>query len=976
MLNAYSIKVKLILTLLITTLVTPIGLLIYFLLIENQAHEEQQQQLVIKKEQQEKVFFFENSLNNAYSDILYINRIVQHKIDSHVEKNTFIFDKDLHASISFNFKSFLEVNPLYQQIRLIDSNGQELIRLNRQQGQVISTSTNKLQNKSEYAYVSESLKLQTEEIYTSELGLNRENGIIETPYNPTLRIAIKLDDIHSGFKGIIVINISAQQIIDEIIKDSKDVTYLINQQGDYIVHPQTKKQWSTELAHHSNFNDEFSKPNSWLQSPSIQNNVFTPLKTSTQRFYISPINSNSQFSRHWFLITAIPTFSVWKHLQQQTELISSAIISIFLSILLGSYISKCWFIQPIRYMENISQRLIEGKSIESTNSCSQKDELSSLCSRLHQMAKIISSNHVNKELVIETLNDEIARRKEIEQDLSIYKALFEYSSEAMMITDQHEIITHINPAYTLITGFSKNDVIGQTPRIISSGKQDTAFYKKLWHQLNTLGFWQGELINRRKNGDIYPVHQCINSIQCNDKTSLYISVFSDITQHKEFEETLKQHAYYDPLTSLPNRKLLQDRLNQTIAKMYRHGQYAALLFLDLDNFKYINDSLGHSFGDDLLKKVATRLKSNFREIDSISRFGGDEFVILINDLSTDKEKCHELVKIMVNKLLKLLAKPYFIKQQELFISSSIGISVFPTEKNHTPEDIIKMADIAMYAAKNEGKGTFQFYHPDMQEKAHQRLYIENGLREAIKQNQLISFYQGQYTANKQLIGFEALIRWHHPEIGLIPPNDFIPIAEESMLINEIGETVIWQACLQIKQWKKQGHNIPHIAVNISPKQFAEKDFVEKVRTICHETNTPPKQLMLELTEATIISNIENTIEKMSQLQKLGYQISIDDFGTGYSSLAYLNKFPINQLKIDKSFIDAICLENKDVVIVDTIIAMAQHLKLNLIAEGVENQFQVDYLKSKGCMGYQGYYFCKPVPGSEIFHEKIKQGELC
>jgi len=960
MLNGYSIKVKLILTLLSASLVTPIGLLAYILLIENQV-QEQQQQLLIRKNQQEKVFFFQNSLENTYSDIRYISRIV----DNTLKQNTTTLSNQLPKNISFFFQNLLEVTPLYQQIRLIDSTGQERIKFNQQHGLIFKTQSDRLQNKSKYAYVYESLKLQPGEIYISELELNQENGIIEKPFNPTLRIATKLESHNSGFEGIIVINISAQQIIDEMKKNAINDIYLIDQQGNYIIHPQNSKQWSAPLNHQYNFNTDFPKLSNWQQS--LQNNGPIRLKTLTQQLSFYPIDSGSHFLRQWILVTASPSSNIWTHIQQEAALISTAFIGVFLSILLGSYASKRWIFHPIRYMENISQQLVEGKTIESSSSYNQNDELGSLCKKLHQMAKILSSSQDKKEHIIKSLNTEITNREKIEQDLNIYKTLFEYSSEAMMITDNNEIITHINPAYTHITGYAKDEVLGQTPRILNSGQQDKNFYTQLWQQLNTSGSWQGELLNRRKNGEIHPVYQYINSIKINNKTSLYISVFSDITQHKEFEETLKQHAYYDPLTNLANRNLLQDRLSQTIAKMYRHKQYAALLFLDLDNFKYINDSLGHDIGDNLLKKVANRLQSNFREIDSISRFGGDEFVILINDLSSDREVSHNLVTSLVNKLQLLLAQPYLIQQHELFITASIGISVFPTEEKHTPKDIIKMADMAMYVAKSEGKSTYRFYHAEMQEKSHQRLLIENGLREAIKQEQLVLFYQCQYSNEKELIGMEALVRWQHPEQGLIFPDKFIPIAEESGLIIALGESVIKQACLQLKHWEKNGHNIPHIAVNISPKQFAETNFIDKVCSICKETAVPTKQLMLELTEATIIGNIESTVTKMKKLQQLGFRISIDDFGTGYSSLAYLNRLPINQLKIDKSFVDDIALDSGKAVIVDTIIAMAQHLKLDIIAEGVENNYQFDYLIQHNCLGFQGYFFCKPVAANDVFN---------
>jgi len=307
-----------------------------------------------------------------------------------------------------------------------------------------------------------------------------------------------------------------------------------------------------------------------------------------------------------------------------------------------------------------------------------------------------------------------------------------------------------------------------------------------------------------------------------------------------------------------------------------------------------------------------------------------------------------------------------LKQHELHVSSSIGISLFPNDVMHSATEIIKMADIAMYSSKKAGKNTYRFFHAEMQEKAHQRLRIEKGLRQAIKDSHFVLFYQCQYTAEKELLGMEALIRWQHPEQGQIQPNDFIPIADESGLIVVIGEIIIRQVCAQIKQWESKGYVVPHISINVSPKQFAQTNFVESISDICQKSAVPSSQLVLELTEATIIHDIEDTINKMNQLQKLGYRISIDDFGTGYSSLSYLKRLPINQLKIDKAFVDDITTGTDNAVIVDTIIAMAQHLKLDLVAEGVENQTQLNYLKQRHCSAYQGYHFCKPVPAEDIF----------
>ena len=969
-----SITKKLVFILLCVSLITPLGLIVYILLIGNQTQDELHR-LLIKEQQQKSVLFFENSLHNVYSDIIFLSRIVQQSISSDFKKN----NGKTQKHISQTFRQLLEANSLYQQIRLIDSTGKEHIRLDQRKRQIVRTKFDKLQNKSGNYYVNETLNLQIGEIYISELDLNRENGRIETPFNPTIRIATKLNDGHGQFQGIIVINISAKVILDNIINSEKHggKTFLVDEKGRYIIHPQPEKKESTRLGKKQSIVDDFPKLR--LLKNGFNKNRHAVYKTKTQQFHVCLIDSDSKMNRHWFLITVIPNLSIWNQIQQETVLIISAISGILISILLGNYVSRRWIVKPIRYMEGVSQQLIEGNPVDLINYCKHNYEIGLLCKKLNKMANIISNSRQEKEQFIESLSKEVTNRKKIGQDLLVYKALFEYSSEAMMITDCHEVITHINPAYTYVTGYSKHEVIGKTPRITSSGKQDRFFYKKLWQQLCSQGHWQGEISNKRKNGEVFPVQQSINVVKVNESTAHYVSVFSDITQTKQYEHMLRQHAYYDSLTGLANRALLHDRLNQVIATVHRHKQHAAFLFIDIDNFKHINDSLGHDIGDRLLQNIAKRLNDGFRENDTISRFGGDEFIILITNLPSDPKASYTKVEHITNNLLKLMAMPYLIDQQVLHISSSIGICIFSEKDNHNPEEIIKMADIAMYAAKNEGKSTYRFYNSEMQEKAHQRLYIENGLREAIKQEQLVLFYQCQYTDKKELLGMEALVRWQHPKQGLIFPNDFIPIAEESGLIVAMGEVIIRQACLQIKQWEKEGHTIPHISVNVSPKQFAEKNFVDQVCAICKETDIPSEQLVLELTEATIVSDIENTIEKMSQLQQLGHQISIDDFGTGYSSLAYLKKLPINQLKIDKTFVDDINPGNEETIIVNTIIAMAQNLKLNLIAEGVENQFQVEYLHQRGCLGFQGYYFCKPVPATEVFSKKtikIKEVVLC
>jgi len=971
-LNTFSIKDKLILTLLISSLITPIGLLSYIVLAGHHAQEEKELR-AIKESQEESVLFFEHTLHQAYLDILFVSQMVQRTLANPINNNPHALKHKVHSDIDFIFKQFLEIHPLYHQIRLIDDTGQERIRFDRGPGEVVRVTEQDLQDKPASSYLQEILKLQVGDSYISDLDLNRELGLIELPHNPTLRIAIKLNAAQSGFNGIIIINISAQAMLDKIKQQSGNNIYLLDEQGYYIIHPHVDKQWSAALGTQYSVMKDFPELESWQALRRKSQSQESTVKTSTETLQFSLINSGSRFNRQWILMTPLPNLGVWDIIREEAILIKISAIAILISILLGVLFAVHWILKPIQYMEQISQQLLAGLPVDLNNPFKQKDEMSLLCQKLTQMAQIISTAREDKEQYIVSLTSEIGHRKKTEQDLSVYKFLFDCSSEAMVITDTQEEVTHVNAAFIRITGYSESEVIGKTPRLISSGKQSVDFYQQIWQQINTKGYWSGENLNKRKNGEVFPVQQSINAVSINKKTAFYVSVFSDISKSKEYEKTLRQQAYYDPLTGLANRKLLQDRLAQTIARIHRHKQHGALLFMDLDNFKHINDSLGHDFGDDLLNSVAMRLHEGFREGDTISRFGGDEFAVLIPDLNENRALACQQIENIAEKLLIILARPFMLKEHELHVSSSIGISLFPGDDIQSADEIIKMADIAMYSSKKAGKNTYRFFHADMQEKAHQRLRIEKGLRIAIKEGHFVLFYQCQYTAEKVLLGMEALIRWQHPEQGLISPDDFVPIADESGLIVAIGEIIIRQACEQIKQWESAGHTVPHISINVSPKQFAQTDFVETVSSICKEAEVSAEQLVLEITEATIIHDIDDTIDKMNQLQKLGYRISIDDFGTGYSSLSYLKRLPINQLKIDKAFVDDITTDIDNAVIVDTIIAMAQHLKLDLIAEGVENKTQLDYLKQRNCSGYQGYYFCKPVPAEKMF---VNNNRVC
>jgi len=550
---------------------------------------------------------------------------------------------------------------------------------------------------------------------------------------------------------------------------------------------------------------------------------------------------------------------------------------------------------------------------------------------------------------------------------ALYQCFFEHSSDAMLIADADCKILHVNPAFVAITGYSLEESIGQTPYLLASGVHSESFYDQLWESLNQKGYWRGELVNKHKNGDSFSIWQRINIIEDDNRQVLYyISAFSDISIIKHTERKLWQMAHLDSLSGLANRALFEQRLLQEIFAAKRSGQFGAVIFLDLDDFKKINDGLGHRCGDLLLQEVAKRLQSHLRTEDTVARLGGDEFVILLSGLSHYPDDAEKTAGSVAQKVLDALLQVYLIEGQELQISASLGITLFSTGFDESAEKLLRQADVAMYAAKTEGKSVYCFYHPSMLEQANKRLNIETELRCALQNDQIVLFYQAQYDAAHRLLGFEALVRRQHPEQGTISPADFLPIAEETGMIIELGARILYLACQQLAAWQAQGFEVPHLAINISPAQFNHFNFVDSVISALELTGANPAKVMLEITENLIIKDVNEVIEKMRLLKQRGIRFSIDDFGTGYSSLAYLQRMPIDQLKIDRSFVQDITCNDNDAAIVNAIIAMAGSLKLDIIAEGVETAEQVDYLIGCGCNAFQGYWFSRPLPGAEVF----------
>jgi diguanylate cyclase (GGDEF)-like protein/PAS domain S-box-containing protein len=563
--------------------------------------------------------------------------------------------------------------------------------------------------------------------------------------------------------------------------------------------------------------------------------------------------------------------------------------------------------------------------------------------------------------VIITQVRNITERKHAEAELRIAAVAFQ-SHEAMMVTDPNGVIIRVNDAFTEISGYSPEEVVGQTTQMLQSGRHGEDFFRDMWKTIYHTGGWRGEVWDRRKSGEIYPKWLIISSVKDNNgDVTHYIGAHSDISELKKADERINELAFFDPLTGLPNRTLLQNRLQQALATSSRDDSYGALLFIDLDDFKSINDAMGHEVGDQLLKQVAQRLTLLLRDGDTVARIGGDEFVVILKRLGSHEKEAVMGTKVAAEQLLIGLAEPYQISDTTQLCSSSIGATLFKGYRLSFDE-LMKQADLSMYKSKAEGRNALHLFDPEMEVEFQSRATLEGDLRLALKEHQFMLHYQAQMVDEDHLTGAEVLLRWMHPVRGMVFPAEFIPLAEETKLILPLGNWVLKTACLQLTIWATQPE-MEHLtlSVNISAQQIRQPDFVEQVLAVLDETCANPLRLKLELTESLLVNNVQDIIEKMLALKAKGVGFSLDDFGTGYSSLNYLKRLPLDQLKIDQSFVRDILIDPNDAAIAKTVVALADILDLWVIAEGVETSAQRDFLSYLGCHAYQGYFFSKPLP---------------
>ena len=575
---------------------------------------------------------------------------------------------------------------------------------------------------------------------------------------------------------------------------------------------------------------------------------------------------------------------------------------------------------------------------------------------IHSRGRLLRDENGQPQRFIGIASD-ITQQRAIDDSLRQAAAVFDATQEGVLVTNAEQRIVHVNPAFSRITGYSSEEILGQHPTLLKSGRHDAAFYHSLWHALQNRGAWSGEVWNRRKSGEIYPQWQCIRVIHDEQgRVSHYVAVFSDITALKRSQRELDYLAHHDPLSNLPNRLLFTERVAHALQRSKLEELRGAVLLIDLDHFKHINESLGHNVGDLLLKGVGERLQQGLPSGSTLARLGGDEFGLLSENCA-DAAQAAELAQ----RLLRSLETPFRLDGHELYIGASIGISLFPEDADSV-EQILRNADSALFKAKSSGREGYAFYVQELTDYARQRVELASSLRHALDNQELRVYYQPLHDLRDgRQVGMEALVRWQHPQRGLIPPGEFIPIAEDNGMIGIIDTWVLEQACQQMVRWNAEGYSLDFVAVNVSSRLFSRGELDAKVAQVLAETGLPPEQLELEVTESAIMEDPDAAQKLLLSLRALGVRLAIDDFGTGYSSLARLKRLPVDKLKLDQSFVRGLPDDPEDAAIARAVIALGQSLGLKVLAEGIEQPAQADFLRELGCNYGQGYHFGRPQP---------------
>ena len=725
--------------------------------------------------------------------------------------------------------------------------------------------------------------------------------------------------------------------IHEKLYRKNTVTYFINKKGALLIKPK-----------HSNLSDGEIK----AANIPIARALINGKKWDSKTIYTGIYNK-----KVFGLSTEIQNLDLYVITEIEQEFIISPIRDIIIKLLGGMIFVIIFFTLSGMLIVRQISRPIELISKDFRRIAKQDYTPLQMESRFKELKSMISG-----------YNSMIEKISHSQKEQQLSSIVFDNTSEGILITDSDNKIIRVNKSICDISGYSEDELLGKNPSIFKSGHYDLSFYKEMWKSILETGKWRGEILNKGKNGENYYQILAINTHRDErNKIIEHVGIITDISGIKQTEKELEEIALHDSLTHLPNRLLCNARIEHEIQKSIRNGNLVAVMFLDLDMFKNINDSFGHSMGDELLKEVASRIGYNVREEDTFARLGGDEFVIVIGSL-----KNRDGASIFAKNILEIFSKPFQINEFEIFSGVSIGISIYPDDGDNFDE-LLRNADSAMYSAKAKGRNNFQFYEVSLTEKVSERLNMETLLRRAIENNELSIKYQPQYSIkNNKIIGLEALLRWNNPELGEVMPDKFIPIAEETGLIMEIGRWTLLNSCRQLKTFLNSGNSSLQMAINLSSRQFWEPGLEKTVKKIIEETGINPKNLEFEITESVLMQDTDQIYEILNNFHEMGITISIDDFGTGYSSLSYITRFPISRLKIDRSFLLNIHSDKKAAEMIISIIALAHSMKLKVIAEGVETVEQLSYLEGHGCDEIQGFYFSKPISPEEM--EKLLQDQ--
>lgn len=814
---------------------------------------------------------------------------------------------------------FMQLKVQYDQLRFIDLKGMETLRINQGNPPAL-VERNKLQSKADRDYVQQGLILKQNEILLSRLDLNQERGTVEIPYKPTLRLITPVFNKKGEREGLFVINFLASELLSALkqvennhlahVPDSNNtrVTFLMaNRKGNWIIAPKNAANFGFVFKNVGNELSEFSDE-VW-KAVVMKDSGIVSTDTSDIIF------------RNIYPITVIQVGSVANSSEalmyniKHSEVVWRMMIELPYSTV--HVVTRNYFFKSFPYVL-------------------------SFWAVLQILSIVLIRNY--------------RRTEDQNTELLLTASALENSADGVLVTDKYGLIQRINKSYSRISGYSAEELIGQKPSTMSSGWTEAGVYQNMWKSLDEDGYWEGELRDRKKDGALYVVWLRIIKISdATNKNIHYVGITTDITEKKEFEERITDLAYRDSLTKLPNRHLFYDRLRNAMSQRREGEEKLAVLFIDLDNFKFVNDSAGHLIGDKFLIEIANRFREVLRDQDTLARVGGDEFIILL-----DKVHDHTISDVAY-RLIESLAAPIQIQGHEFFTSASIGISIYPTD-GINEETLIKHADTAMYEAKKNGKNGYRFFLSSMNEEITRRVLIETNLAKAVENGELTLHYQPQINAmENKIVGAEALLRWNNERVGFISPAEFIPIAESTGKIIPITEWIVAQVCRDIHTLNALYSNQITIAINISSIHLKGENFVEKMDSIIKSGAVDPSQIELEITEGALVGDIDESTKKLNALKTLGYKISIDDFGTGYSSLSYLKKFPFDKLKIDQSFIRSLPDDTQDIGIVRSIIAITHALNLKVIAEGVETKAHLDFLTKEGCSLIQGYYFSKPLP---------------